>query len=205
MSIASRLALISCSSILLVHQINAQTTNSTKQNLDYFIAPALGFGMIYGGLGGTAELGYGHFSVYGSLGYAPRNSDNPVVIKNTINVQGGGRYYFDVGSDLIFPRIGFGYGWITNYYDERIGTAVYDQSVDGLSIHTGLQIYSEEGVIFNFDIAMSSNLVINNPSTHPYFFAFYIRPCIGVGYDVSRAFNRKKSRRIQNKEINPFG
>jgi len=160
--------------------------------------------MPYGGLGGNFELGAGHFSGFGAFGYAPKTSDGTAIIKASYNYQAGIRYYFDVGSNILFPRVGLGFGWITNYYDQRITLANYDQSVEGISLTTGIQVYSFEGFVFNFDLAMSSKLVITNPKTHPFFYGFYIRPCVGIGYDITRLFSRKRSDTLKNKEINPF-
>ena len=175
-----------------------------KTSPSYFSNASLGFGMIYGGLGGNAELGIRHLSAFGSFGYAPKSYGAPIPIQASYNYLLGFRYHFNVGSEMIFPHAGLGFGWITNYYDQRIGLMKYDQNVYGLSLHTGVQIYSEEGFVFNFDIAMSSSAVIANPNTHPYFYVFYIRPCVGVGYDLARVFNKENGQTIKNRKINPF-
>ena len=170
----------------------------------YFSNASLGFGMIYGGLGANAEFGIKHLSAFGSFGYAPKSYGTAIPIQATYNYLLGFRYHLDAGSEMIFPHAGIGYGWVTNYYDQRISLIKYDQNVYGLSLHTGVQIYSEEGFVFNFDLAMSSSAVIANPDKHPYFFAFYIRPCVGIGYDLARVFDKEKGQTIKNRKINPF-
>lgn len=162
-----------------------------------------GFGMLYGGLGGNAEVGYSHFSIYGAYGYAPESADGLTVIKSSLNYQFGARYYLNVGSKFFFPRIGLGFGWVTNYHDDRI-TVPYDQHVNGLTMHLGMQIYSAEGLVISVDAGMGSKVAILNPGNHPHFFPFYIRPCVGIGYDLTRLYAKGGTRRLQNEEINPF-
>lgn len=164
-----------------------------------------GFGMLYGGLGANAEAGYGHFSGYGAFGYAPANSKDGTTIKASLNYQFGLRYYINVGSDMLFPRVGLGMGWVTNYYDSRIGTRAYDQHVNGLTLHLGAQVYSEEGFVFNFDLGLGSKYTLLNPTKHPFFRTVYFGPNVGIGYDMSRIFNKNsKQDRVKNREINPF-
>lgn len=190
--------------VISAFESTSQSTNETEATSLYFSNVSAGFGMLYGGLGGNFEIGVRHFSGFGAFGYAPKTTDGNAVIKPSYNFQAGLRYYLNVGSDIIFPRIGLGFGWITNYYDQRITLVKYDQNVQGLSVSTGLQVYSFEGFVFSFDLAMSSNLIITKPQTHPFFYGFYIRPCIGIGYDLTRIFGSQRSGTIKNKEINPF-
>lgn len=191
--------------LFLPSLLTGQSSNGSDATAKPFFANVnAGFGMFYGGLGGNLEFGYSHFSLFGAYGYAPEAVEGTIVIESTLNYQFGARYYLDVGSEFFFPRIGLGMGWVTNYYDERIGTAPYDQHVEGLTLHLGMQIYSSEGVVFNFDAGMGSNAAIIRSSSHPHFYAFYIRPCIGIGYDLTRLFEKGGTRRVKNKEINPF-
>ncbi len=165
-----------------------------------------GFGLLYGGFGGNLEGGIGHFAGFGALGYATKRTYDTVTIKPSVNYHFGLRYYINVGSEALFPRIGIGYGWIANYYSPSIGNQLYDQNVKGLSLHLGAQFYTVEGLVFNFDVAMSSKLVIANADNHPSFFPFYARPCIGIGYDLTKLFRDDEgASRIRNKEIDPFG
>lgn len=165
-----------------------------------------GFGMSYGGLGGNLEAGVKHFSGFGAVGYAPQGADGTIIIKPSINYHFGVRYYFDVGNDQFFPRLGVGCGWITNYYDTRIGVKSYVQNVQGFAIQPGAQFYSAEGFVFSFDLAISGAPFIFNPNTHPYFYKAYVRPCIGIGYDLTRILQiKRKTKKIKNDEINPFG
>lgn len=165
-----------------------------------------GFGLLYGGFGGSIEGGMGHFAGFGSLGYATKRSIDTLTIAPSVNYHLGVRYYFNVGNEVFFPRVGLGFGWISNYYTEAIASSEYDQNVKGLSLHLGAQFYTFEGLVFNFDVAMSSKFVITAPESHPHFFPFYIRPCIGIGYDLSNLFGEENgSKRIKNKEIDPFG
>jgi hypothetical protein len=115
------------------------------------------------------------------------------------------RYYIDAGSDLLFPRVGIGYGWITNYHSDAIGHLNYEQTVYGLSLHLGVQFYTPEGFVFNFDLGMGSRYTITQVDMHPHFYEFYIRPNIGIGYDLTKLITgRNKVERIRNQEINPF-
>ncbi len=193
--------------LLLFSQfIIAQSSNDQKQEPSNIYANAnIGFGLLYGGYGLHAEIGKKHFGCFASFGYATERQIDNITIKPSINYHAGLRYYFDVNSDVVFPRVGLGFGWITNYYNEKIGNQPYDQSAYGLSAQVGAQFYAASGIVVNFDIAMSSNTVILSPQTHPHFFRFYARPCIGIGYDLQRLFEKKKPKSVQNKEINPFG
>lgn len=178
-------------------------SNENPEPAEYFASLSAGFGMIYGGLGGSLEVGAGHFSGFGAFGYAPKTSDGTVNIPSSFNYQIGMRYSFNVGNQYLYPRVGLGFGWITNYYDHRIKNKAYDHSVEGASLHLGVQVYSGEGFVFSFDAGMGSKLAITRPNRHPYFYNFYIRPCIGVGYDISRLF-KSSGKHIKNDEINPF-
>ncbi len=165
-----------------------------------------GFGSIYGGLGGNLEVGIGHFSAYASTGYATRRVVDNIRIEPSVNWGVGLRYYFNLNNEVLYPRIGIGYGWITNYYNEAIGNQAYEQSVYGLLTHVGLQFYSTEGLVFNFDLGMGSKYTITNTADHPFFYTFYIRPNVGIGFDLTRIWNKsKEGKTIKNKEINPFG
>ncbi|GAB4378329.1 MAG: hypothetical protein Kow0075_08130 [Salibacteraceae bacterium] len=165
-----------------------------------------GFGMPYGGLGGNLEIGTGHYSVFAGWGYAPASADLNRSIPSSVNYTVGVRYYFDVGSEYFFPRIGLAAGWVTNYYHQAIGNQPYDSHVNGISGHIGVQVYSTEGVVFSFDASMSSNVVIFKSSSHPYFYPFYIRPSVGIGFDLVRIFTSKSERSpVRNKAINPLG
>lgn len=166
-----------------------------------------GFGIPYGGLGGNFELGIGHFSTFCGLGYAWERSIDSITIDPTVNYLLGFRYYFDVNSTIVFPRVGLSFGWVTNYYNENIGSQPYRQKAEGLSLHTGLQVYSTEGIVVNLDLVMSSKYVILNAEEHPHFYPFYIRPAIGIGIDLnSISFQRReKKKTIKNKEIDPLG
>ncbi|MDB9701614.1 hypothetical protein OAA53_02645 [Salibacteraceae bacterium] len=186
-----------------LHAIS-QSPNEELEQAPYFASLSVGFGMMYGGLGANFEAGAKHVSGYAAFGYAPAAKAGTVTIKESFNYQLGVRYSFNVGSQYIFPRIGLGFGWITNYYDHRIMSAPYDQTVDGLSLHTGVQVYSGEGFIFSFDLGMGSKIAITNANSHPHFYSFYIRPCVGVGYDIARLFYKRDNSTIKNKEINPF-
>ena len=183
-------------------RVYGQTENE-ETPAQYFASLSAGFGMMYGGLGANLEVGAGHFSGYGGFGYAPETNDGNVNIPSSINYQIGLRYSFDIGNQFIYPRIGVGFGWVTNYYDQRIKNKSYDHSVEGATVHAGIQVYSGEGFVFSFDAGMGSKLAITNQNMHPHFYPFYIRPCIGVGYDVSRLFNQK-TKKFKNDEINPF-
>lgn len=170
----------------------------------YFASLSAGFGMMYGGLGANLEVGSGHFSGFGAFGYAPETNDGPIKIPSSFNYQGGLRYSFNIGSEFVYPRVGVGFGWVTNYYDTRIKAKSYDHHVEGVTLHAGIQVYSNEGFVFSFDAGMGSKLTITNPNRHPHFYSFYIRPCIGVGFDIARFFERKDGKKIKNDEINPF-
>ena len=170
-----------------------------------FVNISGGFGNIYGGYGTNAELGSGHFALYGTFGYANERVIDTIRLNSTFNYQLGLRYYFNVGSEVLFPRIGFGYGWVTNYYNEQIGNVKYDQTVFGINMHVGTQVYSAEGFIFSFDINVASKYTISNENRHPFFYSLYVRPNIGIGYDLTRLFSQSKHKRhIKNKAINPF-
>lgn len=183
----------------------SRAQNNTDEATDFYMNLNGGFGILYGGFGGNLEAGSGHFSGFGSLGYATRRVFDTITIVPSLNYQFGLRYYFDTGNEFIFPRVGLGYGWITNYYNENIGNLHYKQHVNGLILHLGLQFYTSEGLVFNFDLGMASKYAIANPESHPYFYTFYIRPTIGVGYDFTHLFSKsKKGKHIRNKEINPF-
>jgi hypothetical protein len=183
-------------------QLFAQSANSSPSVYSNLNA---GFGAVYGGLGGNLEVGLGHFSAYLSGGYATKRVVDNISIEPTVNWGTGIRYYFNLNNDVLFPRVGLGYGWITNYYNEAIGNQAYNQQVYGLLGHVGVQFYSTEGLVFNFDLGMGSKYIITNAVQHPFFYAFYIRPNIGIGYDLTRIWSRsKEGRTIKNKEINPF-
>ncbi|GAB5540026.1 MAG: hypothetical protein Salg2KO_21290 [Salibacteraceae bacterium] len=185
--------------------LEAISQQSETNTVSYFANASGGLGMIYGGLGGNIEVGARHFSVFGAYGYAPQSSDLTITIPASYNYHFGLRYYANIGSPYIYPRIGVGFGWLSNYYNDRIGMSKYDHSVEGMSVQLGVQFYSAEGVVFSFDAGMGSKVLITNPNRHPYFFDFYIRPCIGIGYDIARLFDKERGNKIRNKEISPFG
>jgi hypothetical protein len=183
-------------------KINGQSINNSQPVYGNLSA---GFGMLYGGLGGNLELGIGHFAGHLSLGHATRRIVDQVTISPTTNWGVGLRYYFDLMNENIFPRIGLGYGWITNYYNEAIGTQTYDQSAYGLLLHLGIQFYSAEGFVFSFDAGLGSRYTITNIVSHPHFYPIYIRPNIGIGYDLSRIWKKSSNAKtIKNRAINPF-
>lgn len=192
---------------LLLQPLFTKSQSSNEESVPAAFGNAnVGFGMLYGGLGINAEAGYLHYSSYACLGYAPTSTRDNNTINSSFNYQLGLRYYINVGSQVLFPRVGFGVGWVTNYYDSRIGTKPYNEHVNGLTLHLGAQVYSEEGFVFNFDLGLGSKYIIFNASSHPYFRTVYLGPNIGIGYDLSRLFNKEaKTRRIKNREINPFG
>ena len=201
---SSLLLLVSALS-LVGSNLLAQEQTKTASASEMFMNGTIGFGIPYGGLGASFELGAGHFSSFAGLGYAPRRTIDTVVINATFNYLLGFRYYFDVNSDFIYPRIGLSFGWITNYYSERIGSESYKQKVEGLSLQVGTQFYSAEGFVLNLDLAMSSRHVILQEDMHPHFYTFYLRPAIGVGFDINSIGNRKKkSRTIKNERIDPL-
>lgn len=184
--------------------LHAQSDNAETSKI--YANLNAGFGLLYGGLGGNLEIGTGHFSGFGSFGYATPRSFDTIRIAPTYNYMFGLRYYFNVNSNVLFPRVGLGYGWITNYYNDKIGNASYDQTVHGLSLHLGAQFYTLEGLVFNFDVGIASKVAITNPSSHPHFYSLYVRPNIGIGYDLTHLFNKGgKSDHIKNKDIDPFG
>lgn len=177
-----------------------QSTESSK-----FVNASGGVGNIYGGFGINAEAGSGHLAGYGTLGYANERVIDTIRLNSSINYQVGLRYYFNVGSEILYPRIGLGYGWVTNYYNANIGNDNYDQTVHGINAHLGTQVYSPEGFIFSFDLNIASKYTISMENTHPFFYNIYIRPNIGIGYDLTRLFGRSKRKTlIKNKAINPF-
>lgn len=181
----------------------AQSENQAEPS--YFLNAGLGFGMIYGGLGGSVEVGKGHFSTFGSYGYATKRIVDTTTIDPTWNYMLGLRYYINANSDVLFPRVGLGYGWITNYYSDKIGNAAYKQKVEGLSLHLGVQFYTPDGIVFNFDLGMASNIAITQASQHPNFYNFYLRPMVGIGFDLMNIFGEgDKSRKIKNKAIKPL-
>jgi hypothetical protein len=189
----------------------ALVTSSKAQSDNGGNSPALfmnlngGFGMLYGGFGGKYEGGIGHVAGFGALGYATERLIDTTRIAPSVNYHFGIRYYFNVGSDAFFPRIGLGYGWVTNYYSEKIGNQPYEQHVKGLSLHLGAQFYSPDGIVFNFDLGMASKYTILNSSSHPYFFPFYIRPNVGIGYDLTRLLGRgERQHNVKNRTIDPF-
>ncbi len=170
-----------------------------------FINASGGFGNVYGGFGTNVEVGSGHVAVFGTCGYATDRVVDTIRLNATVNYQAGIRYYFNVGSEVLYPRIGIGYGWVTNYYNVKIGNNNYDQNVHGINAHIGTQVYSPEGFIFSFDLNFASKYAISMASRHPFFYTIYIRPNIGIGYDLTRLFGRSQRKTlIKNKAINPF-
>jgi len=121
------------------------------------------------------------------------------------NYHFGVRYYFNVNNEYIYPRIGLGYGWLTNYHPDDGSVADYDQTVHGLSLHLGVQFYSQEGLVISLDAAIGTKYAITRPETHPGFYNVYVRPTIGIGYDLTRLLSKgERKRRIQNSTIDPF-
>lgn len=178
----------------------------TSLGSDPFYNINLGFGMPYGGLGLNGEYGKGHISFHAGFGYALRNKTDTIVIEDSWNWQVGARYYINVNSEVVFPRIGISYGWITNYYADRIGNTEYDQNVTGFSVHIGSQFYTLEGLVISVDLTGSSRVFIANVGTHPYFFDVYIRPAVGIGVDLHSLFSRGgDGKKIRNRAIDPFG
>jgi hypothetical protein len=176
-----------------MHAHGQSSNDQSEGNSSFFANANGGFGMLYGGFGGNIEAGIGHFSGFVSVGYATARIYDTVTIQPSLNYQFGLRYYFDVGSDVLFPRVGIGYGWVTNYYDERLAGLDYDQHVEGISLHIGVQFYSMEGVVFNFDVGMSSKYAISQGDQHPFFYPLYVRPNVGIGYDLVRLFGKTRS------------
>ncbi|MEX2595429.1 MAG: hypothetical protein WEC59_00760 [Salibacteraceae bacterium] len=205
--ISLKLSIIVFAQIVLISNGNlAKAQSSDKSSPVVFTNANLGFGLLYGGFGGNLEIGRGHFSAFLSTGYATKRVVDNTTISPSVNFSGGLRYYFDVKSDVIYPRFGIGYGWITNYYSDGLMTSDYDQNVHGLSAHIGTQVYSTEGLVFNFDIGMATKHAITNSQNHPNFFPFYIRPNIGIGFDLTRLFSKEgKTRHVKNNPIDPFG
>lgn len=182
-----------------------QTSDESSSSPSFFTNINGGFGLLYGGFGANLEGGIGHFAGFGALGYAPARVVDTTTIASSVNYHAGIRYYFDVGSNSIFPRVGLGYGWIANYISEGSSPSM-DQNVHGLSLHLGTQFYTLEGVVFNFDVTFSSRYVITSMDRHPDFFGLYVRPCIGIGYDLTRLFSGDEDEgKIRNREIDPFG
>lgn len=183
----------------------AQDIEKQATSPELFSNINVGFGLPYGGIGLNAELGAGHFSSFAGFGFAPKRSIDTLTIKPTLNYLLGFRYYFDVKSNIIYPRIGAAFGWVTNYYNSKIGNESYSQKVNGLSIQVGTQFYSTEGVVLSIDLVMSSKYLIVSADSHPHFYSFYIRPAIGVGIDISGIKKKKKkAKTIKNDRIDPL-
>jgi len=183
----------------------AQEQKASWSSSELFSNLNVGIGSPYGGLGLNAELGAGHFSSFLGLGYAPRRRLDTITIDPTFNYLLGFRYYFNVNSNVLYPRLGVSLGWVTNYYNERIGGDSYKQRVEGMSIQAGTQIVSADGFILSLDLSMSSRYVILNEDEHPYFYDFYIRPTLGVGLDIGRlGLKRNKRKTIKNDRIDPL-
>ena len=194
--------LLILSFIILTSSLRAQEQTSESVR---FINASGGFGNIYGGFGANLEAGSGHLAAFGTAGYATARVIDTLLLNATTNFQIGLRYYFNVGSEVLFPRIGIGYGWVTNYYNAKIGNSSYDQTVHGINAHVGTQVYSPEGFIFSLDLNFASKYAISMGNNHPHFFTLYVRPNIGIGYDLTRLFGRSKRKTlIKNKAINPF-
>lgn len=188
-------------SILFIQNTFCQSSNTDEDNT--FGNVNFGLGTIYGGIGLNAEIGKKHMSVFGSFGYAPERLVDEIKLKPTWNYHAGFRYYFDINHEAIFPRAGLGFGWIANYYNTRIGTADYNQSVFGLASHVGLQFYSDAGLVISVDLLATASPFLLNADQHPHFTKIYLRPTLGIGYDVQRLF-KKRSKNVQNKTIDPF-
>jgi len=193
--------------VLIPRTSFAQSSNDEgKADPQFYTNVNGGFGLLYGGFGGNVEAGMGHLAGFGALGYATERTIDTTTIASSINYHFGVRYYFDVGSDQFFPRVGIGYGWIANYYNADLNLKDYEQSAKGLSLHLGAQFFTVEGLVFNFDVAMASNYSLIQADRHPDFFPFYLRPCIGIGYEITTLFDKDDGRKkIRNKEIDPFG
>lgn len=181
-----------------------QAQEEEQASSDFFASINAGLGMPYGGFGLQAEIGKEHIAAFAAFGHATAVRDIPVTIPATWNWQVGTRYYFNVGSEMIYPRAGFAVGWITNYYHDLIGAAVYNPSVYGPSAQLGLQIVSVHGIVVNLDAAMAAEAFIFDRPSHPHFYDFYIRPSVGIGYEISRLSLARKKKDLLNKEINPF-
>jgi hypothetical protein len=198
-----RLIILVCSIVYSQHCFS-QSSNAEDGEQTVFANVNLGVGSIYGGIGLNSEVGYKHMSVFGSFGYAPERLVEEITIKSSWNYHTGVRYYFDINQEAVFPRAGLGFGWITNYYNTKIGSASYNQNVYGFSAHAGTQIYSHVGVVFSIDLVVTAQPFILNSDQHPHFQNLYLRPTIGIGYDLQRLF-KKRTKNVQNKTIDPFG
>lgn len=164
-----------------------------------------GFGVNYGGFGINAEAGYKHVSIFACAGYAPKRSLDLHTIPSSINFNGGLRYYIKTKSDIVFPRVGANFGWITNYYSDSLYNKPYSPHASGVSVHTGVQVYSNSGIVFSLDLVGSSRLLLFNQAKHPHFFTVYVRPSIGIGIDLNQIFSGERSKTIKNEELNPLG
>lgn len=182
----------------------AYNQNSNNKEESTFGNVNFGVGSIYGGVGLNAEIGKKHISIFGSFGYAPERLVDEITLKPTWNYHTGFRYYFDIKHESIYPRAGVGFGWIANYYNTRIGPADYNQNVFGLASHVGLQFYSPAGLVISVDLLATARPFIVNVDQHPYFTKVYVRPTLGIGYDIQRLF-KKRNKSVQNKTIDPFG
>lgn len=182
------------------------TINKTDSGTYVYSNINLGLGLLYGGYGVNAEIGKKHIAAFASFGYATEKQFDNYTIKPTFNLNGGLRYYFDVNSEVLYPRAGLVFGWVTNYYSDKIGGMSYDQSAYGLSIQAGTQFYTSNGLVVNLDITGSSKFLILKKESHPNFFNLYIRPNIGLGIDLHKILKKRKSTQlIKNKPLTPFG
>ncbi|MEM9022956.1 MAG: hypothetical protein AAGB22_04395 [Bacteroidota bacterium] len=163
----------------------------------------LGLGVPYGGLGLNLEYGYDRISIFLVKGWAwGRQATDEVRIDPTFNYGLGVRYHFRLRNEFLTPRVGLEMGWVTNYYNSKIEDRRYDQSVYGLSVQGGLEFLTEAGVLVNLDLAVTPDFAILTQDEHPFFFSWYIRPAIGIGYDFSALLYGEKRQKKRKKRQN---
>jgi len=165
-----------------------------------------GFGQTYSGLGLNGEYGKDPFGISISFGYQWKQKFDDILLDESFNWAVGLRYYIKVGNEMVYPRVGLQFGWVTNYYDARIEDNPYEPEVYALSGQLGVQVYSQRFFIFNLDLFVTPEFTVLDLEDHPHFYPYLIRPAIGIGLDLTQFLSslKKTEKNQKNKPINIF-
>jgi hypothetical protein len=177
---------------LLINYAIGQRTNISEK---YLIAK-LGKGICYGGYGINMEFRNKHLGYYIGYGYAPSFTMSNVKVKQSWNLAFGTVYHFFDNNSSFKPFVGIHFGWLNNYYHEKIKQNYYNPVVYGFAFRAGLE-FKEDIMHFKFSVDYDPGFAIVSKAEHPYY-ANNMRFSTSLGFGID-LFNTRSVKIFKSK------
>lgn len=166
---------------------------------NFFILKA-GKGISFGGYGFNLEFRRKHFAYNFITGYSQKFESSTYTIPSSYNVALSSKYYIFNYKSTLRPYLGVHFGWLNNYYHDKIGNDAYDPIVYGGAMLYGIEA-SEGAVHFSFSFAIDPGFAIVDKYKHPYYDSqFRFSTNIGLGINLYR-LPKLNLRKKQDEEI----